>query len=129
MKNTNLKTTSIKTGIAAALMILSLGQATAGVYSSEQAITSQQYQYNKQQVLSLVDSAEVQQKLMNLGVSPADAKLRIASMTNNELQAFNQQMNEAPAGGILGTIVTVLVVVAVLDLMGITDVYPFIRPI
>jgi len=129
MKNTNLKTTSIKTGIAAALMVLSLGQASAGVYSSEQAITSQQYQYNKQQVLSLVDSAEVQQKLMNLGVSPADAKLRIASMTNNELQAFNQQMNEAPAGGILGTIVTVLVVVAVLDLMGITDVYPFIRPI
>lgn len=129
MKNTNLKTTSIKTGIAAALMVLSLGQATAGVYSSEQAITSQQYQYNKQQVLNLVDSAEVQQKLMNLGVSPADAKLRIASMTNNELQAFNQQMNEAPAGGIIGTIVTVLVVVAILDLMGITDVYPFIRPI
>tara|TARA_R110000868_G_scaffold7729_1_gene40972 strand:- start:359 stop:748 length:390 start_codon:yes stop_codon:yes gene_type:complete len=129
MKNTNVKTSSIKTGLAAALMILSLGQASAGVYSSEQAITSQQYQYNKQQVLSLVDSAEVQQKLMNLGVSPADAKLRIASMTNNELQAFNQQMNEAPAGGIIGTIVTVLVVVAVLDLMGITDVYPFIRPI
>jgi uncharacterized protein HemX len=129
MKKTNLKTSSIKTGLAAALMILSLGQASAGVYSSEQAITSQQYQYNKQQVLSLVDSAEVQQKLMNLGVSPADAKLRIASMTNNELQAFNQQMNEAPAGGIIGTIVTVLVVVAVLDLMGITDVYPFIRPI
>jgi len=38
-------------------------------------------------------------------------------------------MNETPAGGIIGTIVTVMVVVAVLDLMGITDVYPFIRPI
>ncbi|MBU2181270.1 MAG: PA2779 family protein, partial [Gammaproteobacteria bacterium] len=45
------------------------------------------------------------------------------------LNALNTQLNEMPAGGIIGTIVTVLVVVAVLDLMGITDVYPFIRPL
>ena len=50
-------------------------------------------------------------------------------MTNAELEAFNSQLNDMPAGGVVGTIVTVLVVVAVLDLMGITDVYPFIRPI
>ncbi|MDX1539206.1 PA2779 family protein [Arsukibacterium sp.] len=104
-------------------------QATAGVYSSEQVIAAQQHQYNKQQVLAFVDTAEVQHKLIELGVSPADAKLRIASMTNAELEAFNNQLNEMPSGGVVGTIVTVLVVIAVLDLMGITDVYPFIRPI
>lgn len=129
MKNTFLKASGIKASLAAGLIVMSLGQATAGVYTSEQAISSQQYQYNKQQVLNLVDSTQVQQKLMNLGVSPADAKARIASMTNQELVDFNQHMNEMPAGGIVGTIVTVLVVVAVLDLMGLTDVYPFIRPI
>lgn len=129
MKNTFLKASGIKASLAAGLIVMSLGQATAGVYSSEQAISSQQYQYNKQQVLNLVDSADVQQKLMNLGVSPTDAKARIASMTNKELVDFNQHMNEMPAGGIIETIVTVLVVVAVLDLMGLTDVYPFIRPI
>ena len=129
MKNTFLKASGIKASLAAGLIVMSLGQATAGVYSSEQAINSQQYQYNKQQVLNLVDSADVQQKLLNLGVSPTDAKARIASMTNQELVDFNQHINEMPAGGIVGTIVTVLVVVAVLDLMGLTDVYPFIRPI
>ena len=129
MKNTFLKASGIKACLAAGLIVMSLGQATAGVYSSEQAINSQQYQYNKQQVLNLVDSADVQQKLLNLGVSPTDAKARIASMTNQELVDFNQHINEMPAGGIVGTIVTVLVVVAVLDLMGLTDVYPFIRPI
>ena len=129
MKNTFLKASGIKASLAAGLIVMGLGQASAGVYSSEQAISSQQYQYNKQQVLNLVDSTQVQQKLMNLGVSPADAKARIASMTNQELVDFNQHMNEMPAGGIVGTIVTVLVVVAVLDLMGLTDVYPFIRPI
>jgi hypothetical protein len=119
----------LKSTIATSILLFSLGQATAGVYTSEQAISSQQYQYNKQQVLTLVNSAEVQQKLMTLGVSPAEAKMRVDSMTNDELITFNQQMNDVPAGGIIGTIVTVLVVVAVLDLMGITDVYPFIRPI
>jgi hypothetical protein len=119
----------VRITMLATLLSISIGQATAGVYSSEQAIVSQQYQYNKQQVLDLINTSEVQQKLMNLGVSPEDAKLRIDSMTNSELTAFNQQMNEMPAGGIVGTIVTVLVVVAVLDLMGLTDVYPFIRPI
>jgi hypothetical protein len=80
-------------------------------------------------VLAFVDNTQVQHKLIELGVSPADAKLRIASMTDAELDAFNSKLNELPSGGIVGTIVTVLVVVAVLDLMGITDVYPFIRPI
>ncbi len=110
-------------------LILAANPAMAGVYTSDQVIATQQHQYNKQQVLAFVDTAEVQQKLMTLGVSPADAKLRIASMTHAELDAFNSQLNDMPAGGIVGTIVTVLVVVAVLDLMGITNVYPFIRPI
>jgi len=121
--------TILKSTIASCIIIFSMGQASAGIYSSEQAISSQQFQYNKNQVLTLINSAEVQQKLTDLGVNPADAKMRVDSMTNDELVTFNQQMTDMPAGGIVGTVVTVLVVVAVLDLMGITDVYPFIRPI
>ncbi|WP_333607081.1 PA2779 family protein [Arsukibacterium sp.] len=115
--------------VATAILLFGMGQATAGIYTSDQVIAQQQHQYTQQQVLSFVDSAQVQSKLMELGVSPADARLRIANMTTAELDALNNQLNDMPAGGIVGTIVTVLVVVAVLDLMGITDVYPFIRPI
>ncbi|WP_159820737.1 PA2779 family protein [Colwellia sp. 20A7] len=119
----------IKTALGCLLLILGLGQASAGVYGSEQVLASQQHSYNKQHVLSFVDSDAVQQKLAALGVDQANAKMRIANMTQEELASLNTQMNEMPAGGIVGTVVTVLVVVAVLDLMGITDVYPFIRPI
>ncbi|SNY49808.1 hypothetical protein SAMN06297280_1550 [Arsukibacterium tuosuense] len=127
---TKLLKSSVVSAIAlVGTLFFGMDQATAGVYSSDQVIADQQHQYNKQQVLAFVDNAEVQNKLVELGVSPADAKLRIASMTNAELEAFNSQLNEMPSGGVVGTIVTVLVVVAVLDLMGITNVYPFIRPI
>ena len=119
----------ITASIATMVLVFGLGQATAGVYSSDQVVAQQQHQYSKQQVLSFVDSAEVQQKLVELGVSPDDAKQRIAAMTTAELDTLNNELNDMPAGGIVGVIVTVLVVVAVLDLMGITDVYPFIRPI
>lgn len=121
----------LKAGVVCSLIVSGLGlsQAMAGSYSSDQVIAQQQFQYNKQQVLSFVSDAAVQQKLIELGVSPADAEQRIANMTHDELNALNSQLNEMPAGGIVGTVVTVLVVVAVLDLMGLTDVYPFINPI
>ncbi|CAM5226085.1 PA2779 family protein [Alishewanella longhuensis] len=124
-----MKNTLLTASITVVLFCFGLSQATAGVIGSDQVIASQQQQFNQQQVMSFIDSAEVQTKLLQLGVSPDDAKQRIANMTNEELTAFNNQLNEMPAGGVVGTIITVLVVVAVLDLMGITNVYPFIRPI
>lgn len=119
----------LKASILCPMLVLGMSQASAAVFSSEQVIANQQFSFNKQQVLSYVDSAEVQNKLIELGVSPADAKQRIANMTAEELSALNSQMNEMPAGGIVGVVVTVLVVVVVTDLMGLTDVYPFINPI
>ena len=119
----------LKASILCPMLVLGMSQASAAVFSSEQVISNQQFNFNKQQVLSYVDIAEVQNKLIELGVSPADAKQRIANMTAEELSALNSQMNEMPAGGIVGVVVTVLVVVVVTDLMGLTDVYPFINPI
>ena len=118
----------IKTTLAGSLLFVA-GHAMADVVSSEQVLASQQFNYNKQQVMSFVNDAAVQNKLVALGVNPAVAQQRIANMTNDELIALNTQLNDMPAGGIVDTVVTVLVVVAVLDLMGLTDVYPFINPI
>lgn len=129
MMNKLIKSSVVGAILVFGTLIFTASQATAGIYTSDQVIADQQHQFNKQQVLAFVDDAQVQTQLIALGVSPADAKLRIANMTNTELEAFNSQLNEMPAGGVVGTIITVLVVVAVLDLMGITNVYPFIRPI
>ncbi len=118
----------IKTTLAGSLLFVA-GHAMADVVSSEQVLASQQFNYNKQQVMSFVNDAAVQNKLVALGVTPVVAQQRIANMTNDELIALNTQLNDMPAGGIVDTVVTVLVVVAVLDLMGLTDVYPFINPI
>ncbi|MEP4890272.1 MAG: PA2779 family protein [Aliiglaciecola sp.] len=113
------------------LMALSLfsGIVHAEAVSSSSVMETQSTQYNKQQIISMFDKQEVQNKLVDLGVTQEDALARINAMTDSEINQLNSQLNEAPAGGVVGTIVTVLVVVAVLDVLGITDVYPFIRPI
>ncbi len=104
--------------------------ANAGVISSEQVIAEQQQAYDKQELLAMISSGEVEEKLVALGVTPLEAKTRIANMTDQELVQLNHEINDIPAaGGIAGTIVTVLLVIAILDLVGVTDVYPFIRPI
>jgi hypothetical protein len=113
-----------------ALILPGIPNVFAAVIPSENVIQQEQSRYNTQKLLELVDSGEVQEKLISLGVSPENAKARIASMTNEELASFHTQLNDMPAAaGVGGTIVTVLVVLAVLDVLGVTDVYSFIRPI
>ena len=121
--------TKLITLISALLLTISLSTASAGVYTSNDVLNQAQYQFSKQQVLTMVDSQDVLAQLEQLGVNPIDAKNRINNMTQSELNSLNEQMNNMPAGGIVGAIVTVLAVVALLDLFGVTDVYPFIRPI
>ncbi|WP_144393346.1 PA2779 family protein [Pleionea sediminis] len=102
----------------------------ADVISSDQIMAKQQRLISQQQLIAMVDTEQVQQQLMALGVNPEDAKARIANMTHAELVEFQNQLEDLPAGqGVAGAIVTVLLVIAVLDLLGVTDVYPFIRPI
>ncbi|MFN3710996.1 MAG: DUF6627 family protein [Alishewanella aestuarii] len=56
----------ITVALLASSLTFGLGQVSAGVVSSEQVIAKQQHHYNKQQVLSFLDTAEVQQKLVQL---------------------------------------------------------------
>ncbi len=66
---------------------------------------------------------------MSLGVDSNDAVARINGMTESEIAKLNQELNQAPAGGVVGAVLTVLAIIAILDLVGVTDVYPFIRPV
>lgn len=121
---------NIVTALAlSATLLVSTSPVYAGMVSSADVMTQQQMNYDKNQILGFVDQSEVLEKLQALGVNPEDAKSRIANLTPTELAEFNKQMNEAPAGGIVGTVVTVLVVIAVLDLLGVTNVFSFIKPI
>eukprot|EP00232_Nephroselmis_pyriformis_P007352 CAMPEP_0182895874 /NCGR_PEP_ID=MMETSP0034_2-20130328/25943_1 /TAXON_ID=156128 /ORGANISM="Nephroselmis pyriformis, Strain CCMP717" /LENGTH=112 /DNA_ID=CAMNT_0025029723 /DNA_START=67 /DNA_END=405 /DNA_ORIENTATION=- len=101
----------------------------AQIVSSDAVMQAQESHYNKQKLIGLVSREDVQQKLLSFGVQPQDALKRIQAMTDEEVAQLNQQLGEEKAGGIVGTVLTILAFLAITDLIGVTDVYPFIEPI
>jgi hypothetical protein len=76
----------------------------------------------------LLTRADVSQKLIELGVNPADVQQRIDSLSDDELQSLTGQINSLPAGGdVLGVIVFLFLVLLVTDILGYTDIFPFVK--
>lgn len=71
----------------------------------------------------------IQTQLEKGGVSRTDSVLRVSSMSDSQVLQIHQRMDETPAGaGAAGAVLFVFVVLAITDLMGATDIFPFIRP-
>ena len=103
--------------------------AQAAVVSTGTLIESESAGYDRNRLSDLMQREHAAQALQTLGVDPALVQARIQNMTAEELQAFNDQVNEMEAGGsALGVIVLVLLLLILLDLLGVTDVFPGIHP-
>lgn len=71
---------------------------------------------------SPAERAELRNQLEALGVSPALAAERVASMTDTQLQQLSLGLKDIPAGGgALGVVATVLVIILLLEILGITN--------
>lgn len=86
--------------------------------------------YDREQLLQALEREDVQKQLEALGVDPAVAKQRVAQMTDSEIQQINARMGEMPAGGdALGVILFIFLIFVITDILGATDIFPFIHPI
>ena len=116
--------------LSIAFTSLTLGSAQAGIVSNQQII-HKTYQINdKQTLLQTITREDVQQQLLSVGVNPADLESRINQMTHEEIAQLNQQVTELPAGANgLGTVVFVFLIFVITDVIGATDIFPFIHPV
>ncbi|TNE87622.1 PA2779 family protein [Porticoccus sp.] len=106
---------------------------TAGVQASAQAalIGTQQVaneasvEVQRDELQTLFARDDVVQKLSSLGVDVADAQQRVANLSDAEVAQLHEQINDLPAGaGALGTIALVLLILILLDVAGVTDIFP-----
>jgi hypothetical protein len=85
---------------------------------------------DKAALLQTIRRADVQQQLLGMGVTTADIESRVNQMTQEEIAQLNQQIHELPAGGDgLGIIVLIFIVFVITDVIGATDIFPFIHPV
>jgi hypothetical protein len=119
---------TVKT-IAVVLManLVALGFApstSAAVVGTERAIAGQDRDERIARINSVLARDSVRQQLEKLGVDPADAQARVAALSDAELVALDERMQELPAGaGALEVLGILLLVLLVLELVGVTDVF------
>lgn len=112
------------------LVFASMGQAQAAFVSNNQLIDQVQQANDKEALLRTIKRADVQAQLLDMGVNSADIESRVDQMTQQEISQLNQQIDQLPAGGgAVGLVVLVFVIFVITDVIGATDIFPFIRPV
>jgi hypothetical protein len=116
--------------VVAGLLIVCMGglsaplPALAGIVSTDTAVVGAE----RERLASLLERSEVQERLLVLGVDPANARARVAALSDAEAAQLAAQLDELPAGGdILVAAVLIFLVLLVTDMMGYTKIFPFTR--
>jgi hypothetical protein len=88
----------------------------------------------KDKLFQMTSREDVSKKFEEMGVDPKIIEARIASMSDAEATEIAYQIDTLPAGAdagmsILGAIVFIFVLLLVTDLLGVTKVFNFTKPI
>ena len=102
--------------------------AYAGMVGTGAVIAHQQALMDRGQLLATLNREDVSQQLIAMGVDPQAARERVASLSDEELRSVAGRVQDLPAGGdVLGVALFVFLVLLFTDIMGYTDVFPFVK--
>ena len=118
--------------IANVLIVCTLGMgmpasSIAGIVTTDRVYAG----VERDQVRNFLERADVQAKMQSLGVDPAAARARVDALGDDEVAALAARIDELPAGGhdILGAIVLVFLILLLTDILGLTKIFPFTKPV
>lgn len=101
---------------------------SAGMIATDQVATDTGTE--RDTVRKFLDRQEVRERMQALGVDPAAARERVDAMTDEEASRLAGRIDQLPAGGnIVGILFTVFIILLITDILGLTKVFPFTRPI
>lgn len=103
--------------------------AHAAMVGTGEVVSLAQGSLEREQLLSMLAREDVREKLTAAGVDPDRAVERVAALSPEELQTVSERFSELPAGGdsLIGAAVFVFLVLLVTDILGFTDVFPFVK--
>lgn len=102
--------------------------ASAGMIATDQIATYTGTE--RDTVRNFLDRQEVRERMQALGVDSAAARERVDAMTDEEASRLAGRIDQLPAGGnIVGILFTVFIILLITDILGLTKVFPFTRPI
>ena len=117
--------------LAAAVCWITLGVGTAqgGMVATQDVVAEGEVANDRAQVKAFLARSDVQQQLRSLGVSPAEASERVATLSDSEVQRIAGELEERPAGALVGDVisaaVTIFVILLITDILGLTNAFNF----
>ena len=120
--------------LAMALFLLTgpVDAARAALVTTEQAIAGRVAGGERERVSAFLARDDVRAQMVALGVDPAEAAQRVAGLSDAEVARIAGHLDQLPAGqsavgAVLGAALFIFLVLLITDLLGLTNVFPFVR--
>jgi tRNA A37 methylthiotransferase MiaB len=111
--------------LAITLLVGWQGIAAADVVTTEQLLAENRVQQQQAEVSAFLARDGVRTRLMAHGVDATSAMERVDALSADELSMLHAQIDQLPAGeGLLESVLFLLVIFMLLDIAGVTDIFP-----
>lgn len=113
------------------LTLMPAAPSYAAFMGTEDVLAQEQTELAQHRLTELLRTERARTALLSMGVAPENVLERVQRLTPQELAQLNRQLDQLPAGGsdILGLLVLIFLVFVVTDMLGATDIFPFVHPI
>lgn len=105
--------------------------AQAAIVDNDALLAETPVQHTRDSLQRLFEQDQVRAQLQALGVSPEWASERARTLTDAELARINSGTGQLEAGSdsVLGVLLVIFIVFVITDIIGATDIFPFIHPV
>ena len=127
-----LKLMSLSLAVIMILISVPVQSVPAAMIDTETIMDSARGREAREYLHQLLVRKDMQAAIVAQGIDPNEAWARINSLSDNEVIRIAHQIDQLPAGGglvefLLIIILAGFIVLVILDLTGVTDVFPFIK--
>ncbi len=120
--------------VASAATLGPVYQVRAERIATDQALSGASVESERAELIAWLEREEMRTQLEALGVDYTEAQSRVRSLSDAEVHQVYDRLAQTPAGAdfvglVVGIIVVTVAVFLFTDLLGYTDVFPFINPL
>ncbi len=104
----------------------------AAMVSTDAIIDQIKAQDARGRLKTLISRNDIKKTLISQGIDPAEAKARVDSLSDSEAIDVTDKIEQLPAGGgafgaLIGAALIVFLVLLITDILGYTDIFPFVK--
>jgi hypothetical protein len=116
--------------VLSGFMMLSLHvpAANAALIGTDAVVSAATGDAARAKLRAALERDDVKQALAERGANLADLQARVDSLTDQEVAQLSAKFDQLPAGGdVLGVLVFIFLVLLITDILGYTDIFPFVK--